>query len=70
LALQAVLELPSSSHVPVMQAVFGLVPPAQWVPDSQLAHTVGEVGVPAVVCSVPAAQFPTGWHTLWFVPLV
>jgi len=42
------------------------VPPAQYVPASHAAHTTGEVGVDAAVCSVPAAHVPAGRQRLSF----
>jgi len=37
------------------------------VPASQGAHSAGEVGVPATVCSVPGWHEPAGRHADWFV---
>jgi hypothetical protein len=65
-AAQAVAGLASWSHVPLAHACFGVAAPAQYVPTSHGAHTGGEVGVAAAVCSVPAAQAPSGRHVDWF----
>jgi len=56
----AVAEEASWSQVPPEQACLGAVPPAQNVPSSQAAHSVAVVEVPPAVCSLPAAQEPTG----------
>ena len=57
-ATHAVAGLLSLSHVPGAQVVCGLVPPAQYCPATHALHTGGEVGVPAAVWVVPAAQAP------------
>ncbi|MBX3208453.1 MAG: hypothetical protein KF764_25635 [Labilithrix sp.] len=44
----------------------GDVPPAQWVPASQAAHTDGDVAVPGTVCTVPAAHALDARHVDWF----
>ena len=62
LATQAVAGLPSLSHVPDTQVVCGLVPPAQYWPATHGVQTAGKVGVPGVVCTVPATQAPWFWH--------
>jgi hypothetical protein len=57
---QAVALFPSSSQVPFAQVVFGASPPGQCVPGSQAAHSAGDVGVAAFVCTVPASHAPAG----------
>ena len=52
--------------MPLAHACLGVAAPAQYVPTSQAAHTGGEVGVPAAVCSVPAAHAPSGTQLDWF----
>ena len=59
-ATHAVPGSPSSSHVPVAHVCFGVTPPGQYVPGSHGAQIVGDVGVLAATCSVPAAHAPGG----------
>jgi len=65
-AAHAVAASPSWSHVPELQACFGAVAPAQYVPVSQAAQATGEVGVASAVCSDPAAHDPAGRQLDWF----
>ena len=65
-ATHAVAEEPSWSQVLLEQLCLVAVPPAQNVPDSQAAHVVGDVDVPAAVCTVPGEHVPTGAHVAWF----
>ncbi len=67
---QAVAALPSWSQVPVAQTDLGAVPPGQWLPASQLSQVGGEVGVPGVVCTVPASQAPLGRQVASLMPVV
>jgi len=65
-AVHAVAELPSWSQLPLLQACFGVEPPAQYVPLSQVAHTAADVGVAGAVSSVPAAQALADTQLDWF----
>jgi hypothetical protein len=64
--MHGVAALPSWSHVPFEHACLADVLPAQYVPASQSAQTGGVVDVSETVCSVPAAQAPTGTQLAWF----
>lgn len=65
-AEHAVAELPSWSQLPLLQACFGVAPPAQYVPLSQAAQVAADVGVAGAVCSVPAAQALADKQLDWF----
>lgn len=56
----------SWSQVPFAHACLAVAPPAQYVPTSQVVQTGGDVGVPAAVCSVPAAHAPADTQLAWF----
>jgi hypothetical protein len=69
-AAQSVAGSLSSSHVPSpsSHATAAAVPPAQYSPGSQSAHTGGAIMVAGAVCTVPGAHEPTGTHVVWLGP--
>jgi hypothetical protein len=69
IATQAVAGLPSWSQVPGSHGACGLAPPAQYSPALQAEQTVAEIAVPAVTCTMPAAQLPCGTQLDWLSPL-
>ena len=64
--VQAVAALLSLSQVPIAQATFGEVPPAQYVPISHAWQVAAAVGVAGEVCTVPAGQASAGKQLVWF----
>jgi len=62
----AVAALLSLSQVPLAQATFGEVPPAQYAPTSHASHTAAAVGVAGEVCTVPAGHASAGKQLVWF----
>ena len=69
-ATQAVAGSMSLSHFSPMQGAIGAVPPAQYSPFLQSAHTGDEVIVASAVCTVPAGHSPAAVQEDWFVPEV
>jgi hypothetical protein len=69
IATHGVAELRSSSKVPAAHETAGAVLPEQYWPGRQSWQMVGDVAVPAAVCTVPAAQVPSGKQLDWLSPL-
>jgi len=67
LAMHGVALEPSLSHVLAEHVVFGMDPPAQYVPAGHGEHWGALVSVPGLACSVPAAQDPCGRHADWLL---
>ena len=57
---QGVAGLASSSNMPTAHVNAGDVAPAQYWPATHTVQIVGEVDVPAPVCTVPASHAPSG----------
>ena len=64
-ATHAVAGFMSWSHVPLAHTCAVALPPAQWFPASQAAHTGGDVDPPVVFCTEPAGHSPSGTHLAW-----